>query len=113
MRSWSISTQSDTPISCPASVATVSNVALFMSISCCVSFVGEYSDLAFQGAQRPVSDAERGQMLDGAIEILAVGSEQALRHRNPLRRLLLGELPFIARMRAIGDEGEHTRAPQF
>src|SRR5258707_15380842 len=98
MRSWSTSTQSDTPISCPASEATVSKVAVFISDSC--GFVGEDAYLTLQIVQRSVLDPESGQMLHGAVEIIPVAAEHAVRLRDPTRRVTLLQGAFVARMRA-------------
>src|SRR6185295_15236932 len=108
MRSWSTSTQSDTPISCPASDATVSKVAVFISISC--GFVGEDAYLTLQIAQRPVLDPESGQMFHRAVEIFAVGAEHALRLRDPACGIALVQGALVTRMRAVDHEGQHAIA---
>src|ERR1700753_810295 len=80
MRSWVISTQSDTPISCPASEATLSKVAVCVMTVLLVNsagFVGEAAHARLEAVHRAVLDAERGEMLRRAVEIVAVGAERA------------------------------------
>src|SRR5579864_8773047 len=109
MRAWSISSQSETPISCPASEARFSKVAVFILNSCRFLRMAKFAHALSKSRHGRIGQSGVGEMRHGAEEIVAVRAEKTLGDRNARRHRFLAERAFIARMGAIEHEGEHTR----